>query len=37
LEEEEVKIYEIFDEETEEMLTNMYDPNDPNFMTAEDY
>jgi DNA-damage-inducible protein J len=37
LEEEDVKIYEIFDEETEEMLAHMYDPNDPNFMTADDY
>jgi addiction module RelB/DinJ family antitoxin len=37
LKESDVRIYEIFDEETEEMIANMYDPNDPNFMYAEDY
>jgi hypothetical protein len=37
LKESDAWIYEIFDEETEEMMAHGYDPNDPNLVRAEDY
>ncbi|MDR0472492.1 MAG: type II toxin-antitoxin system RelB/DinJ family antitoxin [Treponema sp.] len=36
-EEKNLQIFEVFDEETEELMANIYDPNDPNFMTSDDY
>jgi len=32
-----LQVFEVFDEETEKMMANIYDPNDPNFMTKDDY
>jgi addiction module RelB/DinJ family antitoxin len=37
LEEEELEVFEVFDEETEGLFSNIYDPNDPNFMCKDDY
>jgi addiction module RelB/DinJ family antitoxin len=37
LTEKSVKIYEVFDWEAEKMMPNIYNPNDPNFMTKDDY
>lgn len=35
--EDDLQVFEIFDEETEMMMSNIYDPFDPNFMTKDDY
>jgi len=35
--EDDLEVFEVYDEETEEMMGNIYDPNDPNFMTSDDY
>jgi hypothetical protein len=35
--ENDLQVFEVYDEETEEMMANIYNPFDPNFMTADDY
>ena len=35
--EEDLEVFEIYDEETEQLMASIYDPNDPNFMTSDDY
>jgi addiction module RelB/DinJ family antitoxin len=35
--EDDLQVFEVYDEETEEMMANIYNPLDPNFMTADDY
>ena len=37
LKEDDLQVFEVYDEETEMMMANIYDPFDPNFMTSDDY
>ena len=35
--EDDLQVFEVYDEESEMMMANIYDPFDPNFMTKDDY
>jgi addiction module RelB/DinJ family antitoxin len=35
--EDDLQVFEVYDEETEELMASIYNPNDPNFMTSDDY
>ena len=37
LKKDDLQFFEVYDEETEELMGSLFDPNDPNFMISDDY